>query len=55
MGSVVAEIEEILPQHKITPEIVVVDDGSKDKNAQSAAQAGPRVLLHHSNRGYVPR
>ena len=50
--SVVAEIEEILLQHKITPEIIVVDDGSKDKTAQSAAEAGARVLRHRSNRGY---
>ena len=50
--SVVAEIEEILQQHKITPEIIVVDDGSKDQTAQSAAEAGARVLRHRSNRGY---
>ena len=50
--SVVAEIEEILLQHKITPEIIVVDDGSKDQTAQSAAEAGARVLRHRSNRGY---
>lgn len=33
-------------------EIIVVDDGSKDRTAEIAAAAGARVLRHRSNRGY---
>lgn len=36
----------------ITPEIIVVDDGSKDKTAREAKGAGARVIQHRSNRGY---
>ena len=50
--SVVMEIERTLRQQGITPEIIVVDDGSQDRTAQSAASAGARVLRHRSNRGY---
>ena len=50
--NVVTEIEKILRQQSITPEIIVVDDGSRDNTAQRAAEAGARVLRHRSNRGY---
>ena len=50
--SVVAEIEKTLRQQSVTPEIIVVDDGSGDNTAQRAAEAGARVLRHRSNRGY---
>lgn len=32
--------------------VVVVDDGSKDRTAELAAQAGARVILHVTNAGY---
>lgn len=49
---VIAELQEIIRQRGIVPEIIVVDDGSKDRTAQMAAAAGARVLRHRSNRGY---
>jgi len=33
-------------------EIIVVDDGSADKTAERAAEAGARVFRHTTNRGY---
>jgi glycosyltransferase involved in cell wall biosynthesis len=50
--AVIAELQEILHQHGLSVEIIVVDDGSKDATAQRAAAAGARVLRHRSNRGY---
>ena len=49
---VVAELREILLQHEIRGEIIVVDDGSTDATARAAAAAGARVIRHRSNRGY---
>jgi len=49
---VIAELQEIIHQQGIVPEIIVVDDGSKDRTAQIAAAAGAKVLRHRSNRGY---
>jgi glycosyltransferase involved in cell wall biosynthesis len=50
--TVIAEVREVLLRHGISPEIIVVDDGSKDGTAKKAAAAGVRVLRHRSNRGY---
>ena len=52
VGNVVTEVEKILRQQSVSPEIIVVDDGSIDNTAQRAAEAGARVLRHRSNRGY---
>lgn len=52
VGSVIAELREVLRRHGIEAEIIVVDDGSADQTAQAAADAGARVLRHRSNRGY---
>lgn len=49
---VVTELQGIISQHGIVPEIIVVDDGSKDATAKNAAAAGAKVLRHRSNRGY---
>jgi glycosyltransferase involved in cell wall biosynthesis len=49
---VVAELREIFRQHGILGEIIVVDDGSGDATARTAAAAGARVIRHRSNRGY---
>jgi glycosyltransferase involved in cell wall biosynthesis len=50
--SVVSELREVLGQHGISGEIIVVDDGSTDATARAAAGAGARVIRHRSNRGY---
>lgn len=50
--SVIAELRRTLLEQGISPEIIVVDDGSKDETAKNAAAAGARVLRHRSNRGY---
>jgi glycosyltransferase involved in cell wall biosynthesis len=52
VGSVIKELQEIIRKNGIEPEIIVVDDGSKDETAKRAATAGARVLRHRSNRGY---
>lgn len=52
VGPVVSELRQVLAEHGVTGEIIVVDDGSKDRTAQAAASAGARVLQHRSNRGY---
>lgn len=36
---------------KVSPHVIVVDDGSKDSTGQYAAQAGARVFRHVINRG----
>ena len=49
---VVTELRDLLLEHKIISEIIVVDDGSNDATAQRANAAHARVLQHRSNRGY---
>lgn len=49
---VIAELQDVLRQHGVSPEIIVVDDGSTDATAKMAAAGGARVLRHRSNRGY---
>ncbi len=48
----VAELRSIFDMSGYDPEIIVVDDGSKDATATEAKRAGARVLQHRSNRGY---
>jgi glycosyltransferase involved in cell wall biosynthesis len=52
VGPVVTELREVLSRQGITAEIIVVDDGSADKTAEKAAEAGARVFRHTMNRGY---
>jgi glycosyltransferase involved in cell wall biosynthesis len=52
IASVVGEIDATLRRSGVPAEILVVDDGSHDRTAQAAADAGARVLRHRSNRGY---
>jgi glycosyltransferase involved in cell wall biosynthesis len=52
VATVVAELRDLLQKNGIAPEIIIVDDGSRDQTAARAAAAGARVLRHRSNRGY---
>lgn len=52
VGPVITELRAMLERHGIAPEIIVVDDGSRDDTASAARTAGARVLRHRSNRGY---
>jgi glycosyltransferase involved in cell wall biosynthesis len=42
----------VLSTRAYVDEVVVIDDGSTDRTAHIAEQAGARVLRHGSNRGY---
>jgi glycosyltransferase involved in cell wall biosynthesis len=48
----VVELRKLFDVTDISAEIIVVDDGSKDKTAREARAAGARVIQHRSNRGY---
>jgi glycosyltransferase involved in cell wall biosynthesis len=52
VGAVVTDVLQILRQHSIPGEVIVVDDGSSDGTGEAAHRAGARVLRHRSNRGY---
>ena len=52
IGKVLTELHDLMVQHGIEAEIIVVDDGSSDGTAQEALSAGARVIRHRSNRGY---
>ena len=47
LAALLAELQRTLPDH----ELVVIDDGSRDRSAEIAAQAGARVLRHPYNLG----
>lgn len=48
----ILELRGIFETTDINAEIIIVDDGSKDKTAREAKSAGARVIQHRSNRGY---
>lgn len=53
IGPTVTGISQALAAANLVPyEIVVVDDGSKDKTGKEAAQAGARIVRHPHNVGY---
>ncbi len=51
IGAVLADLKSSLKQLPLETELVVVDDGSRDKTARVAVQAGATVLRHIINRG----
>jgi len=52
IAAVIAELRRILEEQQISPEVIVIDDGSTDGTARNALSAGARLLQHRSNRGY---
>ncbi len=48
----ISELRDTFAKTDVVPEIIVVDDGSKDQTARKAKLAGARVIQHRSNRGY---
>jgi glycosyltransferase involved in cell wall biosynthesis len=48
----VKSVERVLSAHQIPHEVIVVDDGSKDRTGEEALKGGARLLLHLENRGY---
>lgn len=52
VGAEVENIRQTLQRSGIEHEIIVVDDGSRDRTADNAVSAGARVLRHLNNRGY---
>ena len=52
IGEQVKSVRQVLSSHDITFEIIVVDDGSSDKTADEAVNAGAQLLHHPDNRGY---
>ena len=54
-NGIAGQIESVraaLEAHDSEHEILVVDDGSRDRTAERALALGARVLRHHENRGY---
>ena len=51
IAEVIAEYQEHLEKCDLPFEIIVVDDGSKDRTAEIALHAGARVIRHRRNRG----
>lgn len=48
----ITELRELLQEHEISAEFIVVNDGSRDQTTREAKAAGARVIQHRSNRGY---
>jgi glycosyltransferase involved in cell wall biosynthesis len=52
VGGQVATARAVLEKAGLLFEVIVVDDGSKDRTAEEASAAGARVLQHPGNKGY---
>lgn len=52
IGPVIKGLQAVLEPNTAEYEIIVIDDGSSDKTAQEAQEAGAKVIRHPANRGY---
>lgn len=52
LQSVIRKFKEVAKKHKISIEIIVVDDGSADETAKFAKKQRAKVILHPQNAGY---
>ncbi len=52
IAEVIGEVRSLLKAAKITHEVIIVDDGSKDNTAAIAQESGAHVIQHYRNRGY---
>ena len=52
VGDVIKRVRQVLTRARIKYEILVVDDGSRDKTALRAGKAGARIISMGENRGY---
>jgi glycosyltransferase involved in cell wall biosynthesis len=51
-NSILEALKNIKKHTKLSDEIIVVDDGSKDDTFKNAKKAGVKVLRHEKNKGY---
>ena len=52
IGGVIKDVQSALKPFKLDKNVVVINDGSTDKTAEIAKQAGAQVVTHSINRGY---
>ncbi len=52
IGRTLDEVQAVLAPHALRWEIVVVDDGSRDRTAEETRSRNVRVVSHRRNRGY---
>ncbi len=52
IGRTLDEVAPVLAAHPARWEVIVVDDGSRDRTAEEARARGARVVTHRRNRGY---
>ncbi len=50
--NVIDDLNNVLNEAKIEHEIIIIDDGSKDKTIEKARTTNPIVVQHMKNRGY---
>jgi glycosyltransferase involved in cell wall biosynthesis len=52
VGPQISAIRQIMDSGNFDYEVIVVDDGSKDRTAEAALKAKARVVRHYENKGY---